>query len=129
MLDSARKRAATLEHVAFYGGPGPGKTTLAAIIAAEQNARFHELAADKAGVMSQELCGDRREGLMHDKFVVIDRQEVWTGSQGGDGSLRVTIIIALADKVHIIDCALATGIKLGGEIFPIQWQASVERAR
>ena len=24
--------------------------------------------------------GDRREGLMHNKFVVIDRQEVWTGS-------------------------------------------------
>lgn len=26
------------------------------------------------------VLGDRREGLMHDKFVVIDRQEVWTGS-------------------------------------------------
>ena len=26
------------------------------------------------------LLGDRREGLMHNKFVVIDRQEVWTGS-------------------------------------------------
>ena len=26
------------------------------------------------------VTGDRREGLMHDKFVVIDRQEVWTGS-------------------------------------------------
>ena len=24
--------------------------------------------------------GDQREGLMHDKFVVIDRYEVWTGS-------------------------------------------------
>jgi phosphatidylserine/phosphatidylglycerophosphate/cardiolipin synthase-like enzyme len=27
-----------------------------------------------------EVLGDRREGLMHDKFAVIDRQEVWTGS-------------------------------------------------
>jgi phosphatidylserine/phosphatidylglycerophosphate/cardiolipin synthase-like enzyme len=27
-----------------------------------------------------EVLGDRREGLMHDKFVVIDRLEVWTGS-------------------------------------------------
>ena len=26
------------------------------------------------------LLGDRREGSMHNKFVVIDRQEVWTGS-------------------------------------------------
>ncbi len=26
------------------------------------------------------ILGDRREGLMHDKFVVIDRAEVWTGS-------------------------------------------------
>ena len=26
------------------------------------------------------MLGDRRQGLMHDKFVVIDRSEVWTGS-------------------------------------------------
>ena len=26
------------------------------------------------------IIGDQREGLMHDKFVVIDRSEVWTGS-------------------------------------------------
>jgi phosphatidylserine/phosphatidylglycerophosphate/cardiolipin synthase-like enzyme len=26
------------------------------------------------------VLGDRREGLMHNKFTVIDRQEVWTGS-------------------------------------------------
>jgi phosphatidylserine/phosphatidylglycerophosphate/cardiolipin synthase-like enzyme len=26
------------------------------------------------------ILGDRRQGLMHDKFVVIDRSEVWTGS-------------------------------------------------
>jgi phosphatidylserine/phosphatidylglycerophosphate/cardiolipin synthase-like enzyme len=27
-----------------------------------------------------QVLGDRREGLMHDKFVIIDRLEVWTGS-------------------------------------------------
>jgi len=27
-----------------------------------------------------EVLGDRREGLMHDKFAIIDRLEVWTGS-------------------------------------------------
>lgn len=26
------------------------------------------------------VLGDRREGLMHDKFVIIDHQDVWTGS-------------------------------------------------
>jgi phosphatidylserine/phosphatidylglycerophosphate/cardiolipin synthase-like enzyme len=26
------------------------------------------------------VLGDRREGLMHDKFVIIDRSQVWTGS-------------------------------------------------
>jgi phosphatidylserine/phosphatidylglycerophosphate/cardiolipin synthase-like enzyme len=27
-----------------------------------------------------QVLGDRREGLMHNKFVIIDRQDVWTGS-------------------------------------------------
>jgi len=27
-----------------------------------------------------EIVGDRREGLMHDKFIIIDRAEVWMGS-------------------------------------------------
>lgn len=27
-----------------------------------------------------EILGDRREGLMHNKFIVIDEQQVWTGS-------------------------------------------------
>jgi len=27
-----------------------------------------------------DILGDRRQGLMHDKFVIIDRSEVWTGS-------------------------------------------------
>src|SRR5271157_1952557 len=44
-LDSAHQRSATLEHVVFNGGLGLGKTTLAAIAAAEQNARFHCQAA------------------------------------------------------------------------------------
>ena len=45
MLSSAHKRNATMEHVAFFGGPGLGKTTLAAIVAAEMNSRMHEVAA------------------------------------------------------------------------------------
>jgi phosphatidylserine/phosphatidylglycerophosphate/cardiolipin synthase-like enzyme len=34
-------------------------------------------ALEEAGIS---VLGDRREGLMHDKFTVIDRLEVWTGS-------------------------------------------------
>ena len=49
MLYSAKTRKATLEHVAFFGGPGLGKTTLAAIIAHEANSRLHEIAAPSIG--------------------------------------------------------------------------------
>ena len=45
MLRSAKKRQTVLEHVCFYGGPGLGKTTLAAIIAAEMGGTLRELAA------------------------------------------------------------------------------------
>ena len=34
-------------------------------------------ALEEAGI---QILGDRREGLMHDKFVVIDRSEIWMGS-------------------------------------------------
>ncbi len=45
MLHSARLRGATLEHLAFYGNAGLGKTTLAAIIAHEMGGVLHEVAA------------------------------------------------------------------------------------
>jgi phosphatidylserine/phosphatidylglycerophosphate/cardiolipin synthase-like enzyme len=32
------------------------------------------------------VLGDRREGLMHNKFVIIDRSEVWTGSMNFTGN-------------------------------------------
>ena len=49
MLHSAKERKATLEHLAFFGGPGLGKTTLAAIIASEAKSRLHEIAAPSIG--------------------------------------------------------------------------------
>ncbi len=42
------------------------------------------------------MIGDRREGLMHNKFVVIDGQEVWTGS------MNLTDSGAYSDNNHII---------------------------
>lgn len=49
----------------------------------------------EAGV---EVLGDRQEGLMHDKFVIIDRSEVWTGSMNfttGGGYLDNNNLIRL----------------------------------
>jgi phosphatidylserine/phosphatidylglycerophosphate/cardiolipin synthase-like enzyme len=42
------------------------------------------------------ILGDRREGLMHDKFVVIDRSEVWTGS------MNFTVSGAYKDNNNLI---------------------------
>ena len=39
-IDAARERGDSLDHVLFYGPPGLGKTTLAAIIAAEMGVNF-----------------------------------------------------------------------------------------
>lgn len=44
------------------------------------------------------VLGDRREGLMHDKFVVLDRREVWTGSMNfttSDGYLNDNHLVRL----------------------------------
>jgi phosphatidylserine/phosphatidylglycerophosphate/cardiolipin synthase-like enzyme len=52
------------------------------------------------------VLGDRREGLMHNKFVVIDRQEVWTGSMNfttSDGYLNNNHLVRLQSA----DLALA----------------------
>ncbi len=45
MLESAKARGTVLEHICFYGGPGLGKTTLAAIIANEMGGSLREMAA------------------------------------------------------------------------------------
>jgi phosphatidylserine/phosphatidylglycerophosphate/cardiolipin synthase-like enzyme len=44
------------------------------------------------------VLGDRHEGLMHNKFVVLDRQEVWTGSMNftiTDGYLNDNHLVRL----------------------------------
>ena len=50
------------------------------------------------------ILGDRREGLMHNKFVVIDRSQVWTGSMNfttSDGYLNDNNLI----QVRSVDLA------------------------
>ncbi len=47
------------------------------VMESDNMSRSDPQALKEAGVP---LLGDRREGLMHDKFLVIDRSEVWTGS-------------------------------------------------
>ncbi|HBG75039.1 MAG: hypothetical protein A2X25_04465 [Chloroflexi bacterium GWB2_49_20] len=42
------------------------------------------------------ILGDRREGLMHNKFVILDRQDVWTGS------MNLTIGSAYYDNNNLI---------------------------
>jgi holliday junction DNA helicase RuvB len=65
VIGAAKKRCSPLGHALFYGPPGLGKTTLAAIIAQEMNSRLVvtsgpaiEKAGDLAGVMTSLEEGD-----------------------------------------------------------------------
>lgn len=57
-----------------------------------------ELEVQELKAAGIEVLGDRREGLMHDKFVIIDRSEIWTGSMNfttGGGYLDNNNLIRL----------------------------------
>ena len=67
MLDSAHTRGTVLEHVVFFGPPGLGKTTLAAIIAAEMNGKLFELSASsvkKAGDLASVLANVNKNDVV-----------------------------------------------------------------
>lgn len=64
-IDAAKRRGETLEHVLFYGPPGLGKTTLAALIAQEMGANFRptsgptlEKPKDLVGILTSLESGD-----------------------------------------------------------------------
>jgi phosphatidylserine/phosphatidylglycerophosphate/cardiolipin synthase-like enzyme len=51
------------------------------------------------------MVGDRRQGLMHDKFVVIDQSEVWTGSMNytNEGAYSDNNNIMRIDSTKVAD--------------------------
>jgi len=77
-----------------------------ALIRAQQRGVVVRMVMDSDNMDNQEvqqivdagipIIGDQREGLMHDKFIVIDRSEVWTGS------MNYTISGAYADNNNLI---------------------------
>ncbi|MCP5034241.1 MAG: AAA family ATPase, partial [Actinomycetia bacterium] len=65
ILEAARARGGTVDHLLFAGPPGLGKTTLAGIVAAELNTHLHvtsgpaiERAADLASILTNVVAGD-----------------------------------------------------------------------
>ncbi len=63
------------------------------VMESDNTERFAPQALEDAGIT---VLGDRREGLMHNKFVVIDRSEVWTGS------MNLTDEGAYADRNNLV---------------------------
>jgi phosphatidylserine/phosphatidylglycerophosphate/cardiolipin synthase-like enzyme len=63
------------------------------VMESDNTERFAPQALKDAGIT---VLGDRREGLMHNKFVVIDRSEVWTGS------MNLTDEGAYADRNNLV---------------------------
>jgi holliday junction DNA helicase RuvB len=67
MIEAARKRGHQVDHLCLTGGPGLGKTTIAAIIATEMESNLKEVAApsiEKPGDLVSVLVGLNRNDVL-----------------------------------------------------------------
>ena len=94
MLNSAKTRRAILEHIVFWGPPGLGKTTLAAIIASEMGGALRELAApslQKAGDLVAVLAAMHKGDVLFLDEIHALRRELAEMLYSGMEDFRVAI--------------------------------------
>ena len=94
MLNSAKTRRVALEHIVFWGPPGLGKTTLAAIIASEMGGALRELAApslQKAGDLVAVLVAMHKGDVLFLDEIHALRRELAEMLYSGMEDFRVAI--------------------------------------